>query len=56
MKAVVYLMRCSFARIESTRLRVFKGDYGILGTAGEIILPEVWSAIVRLGLIVELRF
>ncbi|KAF6223861.1 hypothetical protein HO173_013106 [Letharia columbiana] len=32
------------------------GDYDILSPTGEIILPEIWGAVIKPGWVVELRF
>ena len=33
-----------------------RGSYDILGPTGEIILPEIWDAVIKPGWVVELRF
>ena len=35
--------------------KVFRGNYDIVSPTGEIILPEIWEAVVRPGWVVELR-
>lgn len=50
------LIKTSFSRIGSMNFQVFRGDYDLLSPTGEIILPEIWGAVIKPGWVVELRF
>ncbi len=50
------LIRRSFSHVESMNSKIVRGSYDILGPTGEIILPEIWDAVIKPGWIVELRF
>lgn len=50
------LIRRSFSHVESMNSRIFKGSYDILSPTGEIVLPEIWEAVIKPGWVVELRF
>ena len=49
------LIKSSFCHVESMNSKVFRGNYDIVSPTGEIILPEIWGAVVRPGWVVELR-
>ena len=49
------LIKRSFAHIESMNTDIFRGNYDVLGPTGEIILPEIWDAVIKPGWIVEVR-
>lgn len=50
------LIKKSFLRFDAMAPRIVKGQYDIVSPTGEIILPDVWSAVVKSGWTVELRF
>lgn len=50
------LIKRSFSHIESMNSKIFRGSYDILSPTGEIILPEIWDAVIKPGWVVELRF
>lgn len=50
------LIRRSFSHVESMNSKIVTGSYDILGPTGEIILPEIWEAVIKPGWVVELRF
>ena len=50
------LIRRSFSHVESMNSKIVRGSYDILGPTGEIILPEIWDAVIKPGWVVELRF
>ena len=50
------LIKRSFSHVESMNSRIFRGSYDILSPTGEIILPEIWEAVIKPGWVVELRF
>lgn len=50
------LIKKSFLRFDAMAPRIIKGQYDIIRPTGEIILPDVWSAVVKPGWTVELRF
>lgn len=50
------LIRHIFFHVESMNSRILRGDYDILSPTGEIILPEIWGAVIKPGWVVELRF
>ena len=56
LKDMESLIRRSFSRIESMHSLVCRGEYDILSPTGEIILPDVWSTVLKGGWVVELRF
>ena len=50
------LIKSSFSHVGSMSSQVFRGKYDILSPTGEIILPEIWGAVIKPGWVVELRF
>ena len=50
------LIRRSFSHVEFMNSKIVRGSYDILGPTGEIILPEIWDAVIKPGWVVELRF
>lgn len=50
------LLRRSFIRYDTMSNEILKGKYDLLSPKGEIILPEIWEAVIQPGWEVELRF
>ena len=49
------LINSSFQNNPSSIELIMNGKYDIVGPTGDIILPQVWEAVVKPGWIVELR-